>query len=752
MKKELLYMLAVGLMIGLATYYYNKGQQRQVALRYTPGTYTATAEGYHGPITLDVTFTPDHLTDIAIVSEKETEGVGEDALPIYTKRIVEAQGFGVDVVTGATVTCKAVREAVSQAVQQAQVSDYAAFCRNRAPRKAPVQITDTWDVVIVGGGGAGMAAAAQVAQEGLSVLVIEKNASLGGNTLVSGGAYQSVVPYLVWDPKQPDATEGIGYDGLPHTKMLSAKGCLATLQTLLDWSEQPFDAAWYRHHKFVAGNEVELSRHGVHAEYLPVLKALKQEIRAYMQWAQRRMAQGVKEEQLTLFSTANLHIFQTYYGGLRPSLDGKEWCYGDVRLVTQFVEEGIQLRPWLMNMGVDFLEKQGIIVGALWYRTNSMSATHVTLKGKSLTVKGNKGPYVMAPYSVMMSANKHNQVMYLTSARDLIVEGGRVVGIKAEGDDGAHITAYARKGVILCTGGYAANVKKVIETNRYWSSQSLVATTKTTNRTTMQGDGIWMAQAAGADVTGMGWTQLLPLAFARTGSIAFGSVDNAIFVSPQTGERYIDELSERDVLSLGAFEHGIEMLGARGVHFYITGEQNYNPLAGPKISDSEECQYTTTVDQLPALFKQLSLSPTLADKVVQTIRQFDQAILEGRQPQGATRAYVDNLIGKVEKRPDGSYDPATYDLEHTRIVFRLLAPATHHTMGGLLVDTQRRVLDTHGRPIPGLYAAGEVTGGIHGGNRLGGNALTDVLVSGRIAGRSVAASAAQSSGNTVRRN
>ena len=86
---------------------------------------------------------------------------------------------------------------------------------------------------------------------------------------------------------------------------------------------------------------------------------------------------------------------------------------------------------------------------------------------------------------------------------------------------------------------------------------------------------------------------------------------------------------------------------------------------------------------------------------------------------------------------DGTYDPASYSLDDAVLTIRVLAPATHHTMGGLLVDEHRHVLDTRGRAIPGLYAAGEVTGGIHGGNRLGGNALTEILVSGRIAADSV---------------
>jgi fumarate reductase flavoprotein subunit len=125
------------------------------------------------------------------------------------------------------------------------------------------------------------------------------------------------------------------------------------------------------------------------------------------------------------------------------------------------------------------------------------------------------------------------------------------------------------------------------------------------------------------------------------------------------------------------------------------------------------------------------------EAIVKTIRAYDEAIMNGKEPDGVGKKFATSLIGRAQKNADGTYDKSTYTLDSVMLTIRVMAPATHHTMGGLKIDVWRRVLDTAGTPIPGLYAAGEVTGGIHGGNRLGGNALTEVLVSGRIAARSV---------------
>lgn len=703
---------------------------------FTPGTYTAEAEGYHGQIKLDVTFDENSISSINIVEDHETEGIGHEALPMMVERIIQAQGTGVDAVTGATVSSAAIKQAVNNAAMEALVSSLAAF-KHKNGKKLHVgeTIEDIWDIVVVGGGGAGLFAAAQAAQDGNTVLVLEKAANLGGNTVVSGGAFQSVIPYLVWEENNPDATEGKGDDGKMYPKTKVVAGGLNTLRMLLNWSEAPFDTAYYATHPFVAGDVEEQLKHGVHSEYLPVLQALKKELRTYLAWADKQIRKGKKETELTLFSTNNLHIFQTYYGGLRPSYDGKEWCYGKMELVSQFIQEGQQLKPWMTQMGVDFYESQAYIVGMLHYRSVSAKGAQVTINGMSEFVPGNQGIYVKAPLAAIVNANSHNKVMTLTTAQDLIFEDGRVKGVNALCNDGSVLKAYAKKGVIIATGGYAANVKKVVETNRYWSADNLTDQIKTTNISTMQGDGIWMAQGIGADVTGMGWTQLLPLSFAKTGSIAFGGVDNSIFISPKTGKRYVDEVSERDALSIAAFDNGIVFRGAHGAHFFIMGKYSFNLVkAGPPLPDQEEAQYTVKITQLPQLLKDLNID-TDAQTIVQTIREYDEMLMAGKKPTDVDKKFAIYTIGYSVRNEDGTYQRDTYDLENTELLFRILAPATHHTMGGLLVDTERRVLDTQGHPIPGLFAAGEVTGGIHGGNRLGGNAITEVLVSGRIAAR-----------------
>ena len=712
-----------------------------VALTFTAGEYTATAEGYNGPLTVKVTYSDSAIENVEIVSSVETAHVGDLAFEIMIPEMLACNGAGVDGVSGATFSTRALRSAVLDTAEQAACSNLDAFKAAKVdhPAGAPVELE--YDVVIVGAGGAGMAAAAQAAQDGHTVLVIEKNAEVGGNTLVSGGQYQSVMPYLVWDPADPDAETGVyAFTGESYPKVKSVQGCIDELKMILNWSEEPFDEEYYKENEFVAGDAAELSKHGVHAEYLPILQELKKEIQAYLDWAQPKLDEGLAENQLTLFSTLNLHIFQTYYGGLRQSADKSQWIYGDVDLVSQFIRDGQGLKEWLEEQGASFVEDtQPTLIGALWYRENEFVGSNVDLDGDGAPEMGRWGSYFAAPMKTLYTANEKNNIMIRTTVTDLIVEDGRVTGVKAEHYDGTPVTVKAAKGVILATGGFAANLDMVLDNNIYWSTDYVSKTTKTTNRSSLQGDGITMAEAVGAATTGMGFTQLMPISWIDNGNLAFGGGNYACWINPTTGHRFVDEGSERDVFSLAEFRNGMEVNGTKGVFLEFYNAEQMMP-APMQLADGdyEGRYYRRTIAELPELFKELGVTAD-PDTVIQTIRDYDAAVMGQGEYPDVGKAIASRTVGNVQKDENGKYLPDTYDLDNALLTIRLMAPSTHHTMGGLVVDTSRHVLDTEGDIIPGLYAAGEVTGGIHGGNRLGGNAIVEIFVSGRTAAKAVTA-------------
>lgn len=731
-----------------------KAPRKNVAVTYKAGTYEGSAAGMNGKLTLEVTFSDKAITDIKVKSSRETPHVGTPVYPIMFKDAIEANGSGIDIVSGATFTSLAVKNALNDAAAKAGASKIEEFKKNTVVHAPQAPIEKTVDVIVVGAGGAGMGAAAQSVQNGNTVLVFDKNVEVGGNTLVSGGQFQSVMPYLVWDPKNPDATTGVyPFDGKTYNKVKSANGNITILKEILDWSEKPFDGTnakdW-----FVAGDIKHLSKHGVHAEYLPTLQALKKEIKAYLAWAQPKLDKGINESNLTLFSTLNLHIFQTYYGGLRPNQDYTKWIYGDVALVKQFIEDGQDLKPWLEAQGAAFIEdRQPTLIGALWHRENEFTTTKLDWDDSDGNKDGKPeggqwGAYFAPCLKTIKEGSAENQIMLRTEVKELIVENGKVTGVKAVRFDGTPVTAHAKKGVVISTGGYAANVPLVLKTNDYWLAGKITEQTKTTNRSSQVGDGIRMGEGANAATTGMDFTQLMPISWIDNGQLAFGGGNYAIYINPTTGKRFVNETSERDVLSLAELANGIDKDGSQGVFIELANSKQFipgpYPYGTPKTpetweSDVEWRQYTRTVDQFGELFKKLGFACD-ADVVRKTIEEYDMALMTGTESKlDVEKTGWTALIGEAQKKADGSFDPSTYKLDGVKIKVRVMAPSTHHTMGGLKVDVNRHVLDASGKIIPGLYAAGEVTGGIHGGNRLGGNAIVEIFVSGRTAANAIKA-------------
>ena len=697
---------------------------------FKPGTYEAEADGYNGPMKVSVKFNEDKVEEIEVVENVETDHVGTPAFDIVKEDILKTNGTGVDNVSGATITSAAFKSAVNKAAEEAEVSDLDAFKKNTIEVSPQEAIEETYDVVVVGAGGAGVSAAVEAAQAGNKVALVEKNVEIGGNTLVSGGQYQSVMPYLVWDKDDPDATEG-EHNGEKFEKVKSDNGRVHTLETIYNWSEEPFDEK-LDGEDFVIGDIEALSKRGVHEEYLPVLKALKEEIKAYLDWAKPQLEAGKQETDLTLFSTINLHIFQTYYGGIRPNFEKTSWVYGNEGLVSQFIEEGQEIKPWLNEMGSQFDDStQRTLIGGLWQRQNQFIGSEVNGEME----EGRWATYFRAPIQKFEELDEDNKIYRRADAEKLIEEEGKVVGVEGELFDGTAFTLKANKGVILATGGYAANIERVKETNEYWDPEALEGSLKTTNRNSLMGDGIRMAEEVGAATTGEGFTQMMPISWIQDGNLAFGGGEDVIYISPKTGKRYVDESAERDVLSKGAFDNGIEINGTKGV--FVEVGNVASPIPGPYPYEDEDVdlrQYVREIDELDDLFKELEIDLT-GQQIEDAIKEYDSYVMGETEKLEVLKESYRSLIGEAEKDENGKYKPDTYKIGKIRV--RFLAPSTHHTMGGLKVDDHRRVLNADDKPIAGLYAAGEVTGGIHGGNRLGGNAITEIIASGRTAAKTV---------------
>ncbi len=593
---------------------------------YNPGTYTAEVRGHNGPIKVSATFSKDAITAVEVLEHAETVGVGTPAIERLSKEIVEHQSLGLDTVSGATITSYAVLAGVSSCVKQAG-GDVDAL-RAKVIEKTPgPKITKTADVVVIGAGGAGIAAAMSAVENGASVIVIEKNAAIGGNTLISGCAWNAANPAL-------------------SSKTPAAAGLNQKLQSFLEM------------------DETELP-----PEFRPTLRVLKEQIATYL-----------AGDTSMMFDSVELHVIQTYFAGKRQGLDGTT-IEGSFDFIEILCRKSLETQEWLKKTaGTVFRDNLGEPIGSLWKRSNGPVD-----KWEDFFVKPAK--YI---------TSNGGEILCEVTGKELIVEDGRVVGVEAIMADGTPMELFGTKGVVLATGGFGGNTAMVLEYNNYWPD--LDPNILTTNRKEIVGEGIIMALAVGADLTGMGYTQLMPIGWADTGLLAGGGGSNVMYIN-QEGRRFVNEYAERDVISKAAF--------ANGTLFY--------ELKSLGTATTPESHVVFIADTLEEMAAKLGCDPEVLKSEVERYNSF---VEQGYDPD----------FGKTS---------FTHRIE-SPYVARAMKPSIHHTMGGVRIDTDCRVLNKEGKIIPGLYAAGEVTGGIHAGNRVGGNAIADIFVFGRIAGANAA--------------
>lgn len=298
------------------------------------------------------------------------------------------------------------------------------------------------------------------------------------------------------------------------------------------------------------------------------------------------------------------------------------------------------------------------------------------------------------------------EVMLNTKATKILTDGsGAAVGVEAE--DADHNYTINAKAVILATGGFGANFDMMTKYN------PALANAVTTNHPGATGDGIIMAEEIGADTVDMDQIQLHPTVYQETSMLVSEKMRSlgAILVN-QEGKRFTNDLATRDAVSAAELEQP-------GGYAYIIFDQNLvdqNKSAQGYI-DKGMTVSGNTYEELAAA---MNMEGDAAEAFVETMNTWNQAVADG------------------EDKEFGRNNGMDADLSTAPFYAIKIAPGIHHTMGGIRIDTSAEVINTEGNVIPGLYAAGETTGGVHGGNRIGGNAVCDFVVFGRIAGQNAA--------------
>lgn len=429
----------------------------------------------------------------------------------------------------------------------------------------------------------------------------------------------------------------------------------------------------------------ELDENQIDPEYREDFRTLQKEIAAYL--TENDDPNGY------LFDSELFYRMQTYLGGKRTDQQGTV-IYGQYDLVKTLTDRAMESVEWLEAIGVEF-DKTDVTmpVGALWRRG------HKPLK--------NEGYAYVSALKAFVEKNG-GQIITDTAVKNLIIEDGKVTGVVGEGMNGQQVTVHA-DAVILASGGFGANTKMLKEYNTYWTE--IDDDIKTSNSPAITGDGILLGQQAGADLVGMGFSQMMPVSDPETGALFSGlqvPPQNFVMVN-QKGERFVNEYGSRDLLTQAAIDNG-------GLFYLIADELIKNTAyntSQEKIDKQVAAGTLYRADTLAELAEQIQVDPQV---LTATIEKYNAAVDAG----------VDEEFGK---------DVFDLKVEVAPFYATPRKPAVHHTMGGLKIDVNTHVLDKEGAVIPGLYAAGEVAGGIHAGNRLGGNSLTDIFTFGRIAGK-----------------
>jgi len=394
------------------------------------------------------------------------------------------------------------------------------------------------------------------------------------------------------------------------------------------------------------------------------------------------------------FDHPSLHALQTYYGGsgvAKPSF------------VHRLAHEALAAFAWLEGLdgpggGGWLTDRLPAAVGATWRRSHTPNFYWGTL-----------GANFFRP--VEAAFLQEGGRLYMGHRADtIIMENGRAVGVSGTTVAGQRFVVRASRGVMLATGGFAANREMLNQHNRWWPEGFMGV--GHTNLEHIQGDGIVMAARAGANLIDMEWIQMV----SALGSVMEGGAITNVMMINTDGNRFIREDHRRDLLCLGIItQPGQIVWGIQDGHTIddILGGHTW----GANIP------FDQWVAALPAHRKMADTLQDLASQI--------------GVPYATLRGHIDAFNRAVEGTAPCPFGRMVFQYPINKPPFVAVQATAniHHTMGGVDVNDNMQALAVGGGVIPGLYAAGEVIGGVHGDNRLGANAITDILVFGRHAGK-----------------
>lgn len=698
------------------------------AFAYTPGTYTASIAGQNGPVTVEVQTSADKILSVKVLKQQETEGIGSKAVAQLPKEIMTAQSAEVQAVAGASVTSAAIKKAVQACLDKASGKQAAPVSLKNGVFEGQAYGNNGWlnvevtikdnkitdiktpgqretrflgdtaiktigkDVIEYQTLNVDNVAGATVTSTAFKTAIGQAIEKAGGNI----ANFQKPVPEKI---KKVAGTikdhadliivgaGGAGLSAAVTAKDLGVKNVLVIEKMPVVGGNtlrcaSAFNAADPERQKTLPMTDTlkdavvkAISEKPVSEEHKQLMADVKAKYEAYL-----------KSGSKTLFDCPEWHALQTYNGGDKV---------GKIPLIREYANNVLDTLHWMQSKGAPVMDRVSQGAGALWQRTHQLDAP--------------AGLGLISP--LYDNAVKQNVRFKLgLRVNDVIInDKGRVIGVTATDKVGNKYEITSKDGVILATGGYSQNKEM-----RQKSAPHLTPDMVSTNQPGATGDGIIIATKHGADTTGMNYVQVYPLATPGTGALQgrarkMSGLDDVIDVN-KNGERFVKEDARRDEF-VAAIKKQPDA---------ICYDINDSSIVKPLNSFNEDVETLVKIgriykaDTLADLAKQLGMP---ADKLEATVAEFNKMVEAKNDPKFGRKLFDRQII-----------KPPFYATPR--------APSIHHTMGGLMISPNAQVLDKNGKPIPGLFAAGEVTGGIHGSNRLGGNATADVLTFGRIAAKS----------------